>query len=338
MAEIDPILVNDWYVVAKAKDIQPGDVKPFRLLEQDIVIWRGSSPGSPALAWQDLCPHRGVALSRGKIVDQNLACGYHGWQYDKTGQCTKVPSLSIQPSSSIACVKTYKCQESKGYIWVCLGDPVQDLPSFPEWDNPDYRLFLCNPYYTKTSPFRVMENNFDQFHIAFLHDGSLGDSRYPNTENYKVTTEKDSITIHTINNWHLGGAYNGDKTLNRIAISMKIDRPLSFKAIKEIKKYSAIAYWFINVTPIDEESCLLWCAVAMNYGHEIEESEMQKNADEVFLEDVSMLESHRPALLPLLPRNRTDTQWQPEVHVPSDKASIAYRRWLKELGITFGVC
>ncbi len=236
MSKIDTILLNDWYIVSKAKDIQPGNVKPLRLLEQDIVIWRGSSPESPVLAWQDRCPHRSVALSQGKVVGDRLACRYHGWQYDQNGQCVNIPSLTIQTPPLSTCVKTYKCQESQGYIWVSLGDSERDVPSFSEWDNPDYRLFIVNPYYIRTSPFRVMDNNLDQSHVPFLHEGSIGDPHYPVIEDYEVTREKDSITIHNVNGWQLDGAYNASKVVNRITISMlKVDRPLSLKAVKEIE-------------------------------------------------------------------------------------------------------
>ncbi|MBO1352000.1 MAG: hypothetical protein EBE86_033640 [Hormoscilla sp. GUM202] len=57
----------------------------------------------------------------------------------------------------------------------------------------------------------------------------------------------------------------------------------------------------------------------------------------LFGEDPSK-ESQRPVCLPLLSQNNTDTQWSPEVHASCDRASIAYRRWLKKLGITYGVC
>jgi hypothetical protein len=42
-----------------------------------------------------------------------------------------------------------------------------------------------------------------------------------------------------------------------------------------------------------------------------------------------VLESQRPRELPLDGR---------EVHGPADRLSASYRRYLRELGITFGVC
>ena len=35
----DPVLVNDWYVVAHLAILQPGELYTARLLEEDLVIW-----------------------------------------------------------------------------------------------------------------------------------------------------------------------------------------------------------------------------------------------------------------------------------------------------------
>jgi phenylpropionate dioxygenase-like ring-hydroxylating dioxygenase large terminal subunit len=45
-------------------------------------------------------------------------------------------------------------------------------------------------------------------------------------------------------------------------------------------------------------------------------------------QDVPIVESQRPELLPL--------DLQAELHLRSDRMAIAYRRWLKELGLSFG--
>ena len=48
----------------------------------------------------------------------------------------------------------------------------------------------------------------------------------------------------------------------------------------------------------------------------------------IFLQDRIILETQRPILLPLEPRAEIPTR--------ADSTSIAYRRWLKEKGITYG--
>jgi phenylpropionate dioxygenase-like ring-hydroxylating dioxygenase large terminal subunit len=50
--------------------------------------------------------------------------------------------------------------------------------------------------------------------------------------------------------------------------------------------------------------------------------------DRVTLQDIPIVESQRPELLPL--------DLTAELSMGADKASIEYRKWLKDLGVGFG--
>jgi phenylpropionate dioxygenase-like ring-hydroxylating dioxygenase large terminal subunit len=50
----------------------------------------------------------------------------------------------------------------------------------------------------------------------------------------------------------------------------------------------------------------------------------------IFCQDQPVLESQRPKRLPLDPRS--------EMHTSVDRLSGAYRRYLRRLDVTFGVC
>ncbi len=49
----------------------------------------------------------------------------------------------------------------------------------------------------------------------------------------------------------------------------------------------------------------------------------------ISLQDVPIVESQQSELLPL--------DVQAELHVRSDRTAVAYRKWLRELGLTFGI-
>jgi phenylpropionate dioxygenase-like ring-hydroxylating dioxygenase large terminal subunit len=53
----DPVLVNDWHVVAYASDLKEGKPMAARLLEEDLVLWH---VGDRIHVWRDLCIHRGT--------------------------------------------------------------------------------------------------------------------------------------------------------------------------------------------------------------------------------------------------------------------------------------
>jgi hypothetical protein len=62
----DPVLLNDWHVVARASALAEGAAKPARLLGIDLVVWRSAGG---VQVWDDLCVHRGAKLSGGKVTD-----------------------------------------------------------------------------------------------------------------------------------------------------------------------------------------------------------------------------------------------------------------------------
>ena len=92
------------------------------------------------------------------------------------------------------------------------------------------------------------------------------------------------------------------------------------------------------ITPIDQDNSVLLYVITWN-GSKTLESKILANYDQVITEDIWILHAQQPARLPLLSPKGINTQWlSHEVHVSSDRCTIAYRRWLKELGITYGVC
>jgi len=69
--------------------------------------------------------------------------------------------------------------------------------------------------------------------------------------------------------------------------------------------------------------------MALNYGHEIPDADLIAFQDHVAGQDRAIVESQRPELLPL--------DLQSELHLRSDRMAIAYRKWLREIGFTYGV-
>ena len=84
---------------------------------------------------------------------------------------------------------------------------------------------------------------------------------------------------------------------------------------------------YFSVTPVSQLSSIAWTYVAKDYKN-IPDKETRHFEDMIILQDVPIVESQRPELLPL--------DLQAELHLRSDRAAIAYRKWLRELGLTFG--
>jgi phenylpropionate dioxygenase-like ring-hydroxylating dioxygenase large terminal subunit len=317
----DKILLNEWHPVMRLEDIQKGTLKPSRLLGEDLVLWRHNEQ---ILAWQDLCPHRGARLSLGWVEDGTLVCPYHGLAYNIEGQGVHIPAHpDLQPPRR-ACVRTYQTQEHYGLVWVSLGNPTQDIPSFPEWDEPSYRPVFCGPYRFNTSGFRAIENFLDVAHFPFVHGDLLGSRTRPVIDDYQVELEADGITLRDVRVWQPnpdGTGQGGSVTYN-----YRVLRPLTAYFSKNTDGRCLTI--FFTVTPVEEEECIGWMWMAMNHSFDIPEAEQRAFQDRVVAQDIPIVESQRPKRLPL--------DLQAEFHLPCDRASITYRKWLKQLGITFG--
>jgi phenylpropionate dioxygenase-like ring-hydroxylating dioxygenase large terminal subunit len=82
------------------------------------------------------------------------------------------------------------------------------------------------------------------------------------------------------------------------------------------------------ITPNDTLDSTMWMWMAMNYGHDLPAAELIAWQDSIVAQDVPIVQSQRPELLPL--------DLQAELHLRSDRTAIAYRKWLNELGLSFG--
>lgn len=83
---------------------------------QDVVVWRGAS--GALSAWNNRCPHRGMALSHGFVRGDQLACLYHGWHFEQSGHCALIPAHpDLEPPQTIKTIR-YWVTEAHGVIWV----------------------------------------------------------------------------------------------------------------------------------------------------------------------------------------------------------------------------
>jgi phenylpropionate dioxygenase-like ring-hydroxylating dioxygenase large terminal subunit len=320
----DPVLFDDWHVVARSQDLQPGTVVGARLLDTDLVLWRGQD--TQILAWDDRCPHRSVRLSVGKVVEDTLVCSYHGMVYNPEGRCIKVPSHPDYVPPKQACVRTYSVKEQYGLVFVCLGEPNQDISAFPEWGVSGYRTILCGPHYCRSGGYRAIENFLDLAHFPFVHTGILGDPTQTSVKDYEVSASETGIRLHNIQIWQPDPVGLGEGAF--VTYNYWTLRPLTAYLTKETPTGEGLAILYC-VTPVSEEECIGWMCIAINYGDPSQDHEIQNFQDKVVLQDVVNLESHNPKRLPL--------NMQAEFHVPCDRGSLAYRKWLKNLGVTYGV-
>jgi len=171
-----PVLKRFWYPVMPIASLQDAP-QAFTLLGQPLVLWLDSN-GKPATT-EDRCCHRSAQLSKGQVIDGNIRCPYHGWSFDGTGACVKVPQLTTDNIPRTYKVSGYPCQERYGYVWVCMGEPLSDIPEIPEAKESEFRQIHEFDETWHASGLRMMENSFDSAHGNFVHARSWGDMSNP---------------------------------------------------------------------------------------------------------------------------------------------------------------
>jgi phenylpropionate dioxygenase-like ring-hydroxylating dioxygenase large terminal subunit len=318
----DP-LFDDWHVIARSADIEEGKVAGARLLGEDLVVWRS---GGKAQVWLDVCVHRGTRLSMGWVDDCEIVCPYHGWRYNTEGKCTRIPAHPDQPPPAKARAATYPVREQYGFIWTCLGTPTQDLPPFPEWDDPAFRKEHAGPYPFLASGFRAVENFIDASHFPFVHAGFNGDPRNPDRlEEYTVAFDEHGLVTGPVHVRQFYGDHRGVPV--DAAYTYHVFRPLTAYFSKDTGGGNRFCT-FLTATPIDHAECIVWLCVAINFGDHLTVAQIRARQDLIFGQDRRIVESQRPERIPL--------DLHEELHVRSDKLAVEYRKWLKQLGVTIG--
>jgi phenylpropionate dioxygenase-like ring-hydroxylating dioxygenase large terminal subunit len=180
-----------WYPVAYLKDLDRRRPTAFTLLGEDLVLWWDAQGGSWR-AFADVCPHRLVPLSEGRInAAGELECPYHGWSFAGDGHCTAIPqapaadpavttdAAAARLASPRSRCLAYATAAAQGLLFVFAGDPTEAasvaLPLLPilEEDPQGWLVqdtFRDLPYDALT----LLENVLDVSHVPFTHHATVG--------------------------------------------------------------------------------------------------------------------------------------------------------------------
>ena len=322
-----------WLPVGAVADLPPGQVLPVRMLGLDRVVWRAAD-GRLAAA-PDRCPHRGTPLSMGQVRGAHIVCAYHGWAFDADGRCRHIPAQPQVTPGAAQGLGSCAVRERHGLIWVRTGAPhdaplLAEPPPFEGPEGPGIRRVLCGPYDVAASAARVLENFLDLAHFAFVHAGSLGDPAHAQVTDYRVEA---------------GGAHGGLQ-----ATGCRVWQPRSNLLAQDgewvdyrydvLSPYSAVLTKCPETWQGYEESIALfalpqepdrtraWFLIAMSAGDR-SDAQIRDFQQALFEQDRRILEAQRPALLPL--------DFRAEASCAIDRLSLAYRGYLRELGVRFGV-
>jgi phenylpropionate dioxygenase-like ring-hydroxylating dioxygenase large terminal subunit len=296
-----------------------------RLLGQDYVLWRDDS-GSPRAA-ADRCPHRGTKLSLGRVCAGQIECPYHGWRFDGSGQCVHIPALPAFTPPATHRMATLQPVEAHGLLWL-QPEGVPQLPRFDGESDERLRKLNVGPYEVATSAPRIVENFLDLAHFGFVHEGWLGDRAHTALDDYRVQA--------TANGFIASGCRAWQPQSNRLStegswVDYRYEVMAPFTAVLTKLPQRQDGYRdeiALFACPVDTERSRVWFRMAVT-DRDSSDDELRAFQHAIFTQDQPVLESQRPRELPVSGG---------EVHCAADRSSAAYRRLLRDSGITFGVC
>ncbi|MGU3501667.1 aromatic ring-hydroxylating dioxygenase subunit alpha [Mycobacterium sp. C31M] len=294
----------------------------FTLLDDYVVAYRDDE-GNVA-AFRDICIHRGAALSLGWVREGKLVCPYHGWQYDQSGACVRIPSRPAEaPIPSSARAYRYEVRERYGLVWVAVSDPTLGVPDFPDdVEQPGWKSFISYNEVWKTSAARAVENFMDFSHFPYVHEGLLGTE--DNAEIAPYTVEKRPDGLHY---WleqeepsDLYGA--GGSQLVRYEYTLMVPFTIHLKKIEVGTGRETYITQFTS--PQTATSTELFVFIVRNHSHDEPDSKFGDFTNKIMEQDRVIVESQRPEHLPESLRE--------ELHIKvPDAASLLYRQRLASL-------
>src|SRR5512143_960187 len=84
------MIPNQWYAILESREVKHGRITTVTRMGEKLVAWR--TAGGQVTVMSEKCPHRGAALSAGKLTNDCLQCAFHGFEFDPNGKCTLVPA------------------------------------------------------------------------------------------------------------------------------------------------------------------------------------------------------------------------------------------------------
>jgi phenylpropionate dioxygenase-like ring-hydroxylating dioxygenase large terminal subunit len=318
-----------WHPVLEAQSLAPDAPRAVRLLGEDLVLWRDST--GVAHAWADRCPHRGTRLSLGRVVQAgegvHLECRYHGWQFAASGQCMAIPALPgfKPPATHRACA--FEARLAHGFVWVRMTASDAALPAFEAEHDPLLRKLLCGPYTVEASAPRIVENFLDLAHFGFVHEGWLGDRAHAALADYRIEATPTGFIASGCKAWQPQSnrlSRQGSMVDYRYELTAPFGAVLTKLPRMQGGSRDDIGLF---VCPQDHERSVVWFRLAVT-DMASSDAELRAFQHTIFTQDQPVLESQQPKRLPL---------GSGELHCAADRSSSAYRRFLIERGITFGV-
>jgi vanillate O-demethylase monooxygenase subunit len=172
-----PFVLNAWYAIGWETDIGRS-LRPYTVCDLPLIAYRRFDRTVMVIA--DACWHRGLPLSLGKLVGDEVECAYHGLRFGPEGRCAFVPGQDVVPTS--ARVRAFPVVERHRLVWVWPGAAgLADPALVPDLHWADDAAWSCegNSIEIACDYRLLLDNLMDLTHETYVHGSSIGHSAIP---------------------------------------------------------------------------------------------------------------------------------------------------------------
>ena len=164
-----------WIPALFSTSLPAPDCPPVRvkLLGEPLVAFRDTQGRIGLL--DERCPHRTASLFFGRNEDNGLRCAYHGWKFDRNGDCVDMPT---EPGNEVmqqkTKIKAYPTVELGGMVWAYMGPPDRKPPPPDyEWTRVPHDFLHVSKTYQECNYLQALEGGLDTAHSSYAHNNNM---------------------------------------------------------------------------------------------------------------------------------------------------------------------
>ncbi len=164
------VVTKGWYSTVRSNSLKKGDKKSVLLNGQKLIVYRAET--GKVFCLDNFCPHMGVDLTLGKVIDENIRCFFHHWKFDSTGKCIDIPCGEAPPKKLR--LNSYQTIEKYGLVWIYpqaqTDEELLKIPSLEGLDDESICYKIDKVFYRKCHFHITMINGIDPQHLSTVHN------------------------------------------------------------------------------------------------------------------------------------------------------------------------
>jgi vanillate O-demethylase monooxygenase subunit len=197
----------------------------------------------------------------------------------------------------------------------------------PHWEDPGFQQITCPSLDIFGFAGRQIEGFLDVAHFGFVHADTFGDPNNTLVPPYLPKQTEKGFEVEyrsSVGNYPIGKEDRGQAGFEWLR-HFRVHLPFTATLVIHFPGESRMT--IMNAaSPVSARVTRLFAPIARNFDTKLPVQDVYDFNDKIFREDKRIVEAQKPECLPLDPRM--------EAHIMADRSSIAYRRGLRDMGLS----